>query len=70
MLKVLLLIPTLVGITACGTIGAIYDRQDPCQTRPELGRPANYQPPSFCGSAASRTYIYAPSGARIGYVIK
>lgn len=47
----MLVITNLVGCAS------YWDRNDPCQVRAELGRPAGYQPPSWCGASAggSRT---------------
>lgn len=51
-MKTLILALCLVT-TGCSTIGAIFDAQDPCQSR---GR-ANYQYPSFCGAAGNGSVV-------------
>jgi hypothetical protein len=45
-----------------------FDQQDPCQSRAELGRPAGYQIPTWCGASTNRTYIYNTSNQKIGYI--
>ena len=58
-----------IVLTGCADIAHFYDQRDPCQTRPELGRPAGYQAPSWCGAGGTgstqqviREY---PSGQRV-----
>lgn len=63
-----LVLSTAIVLSGCAQIANFYDRQDPCQTRAELGRPANYQPPSWCGASSSRTYIYNNRGQAQGYI--
>lgn len=48
-----LILAVCLSLTGCGTIGAIFDAQDPCQSR---GR-ANYQYPAFCGASGSGAYV-------------
>lgn len=67
-----ILILIAVLLTGCATppqfLAEMYDRNDPCQTRAELGRPAGYQRPDWCGAASGRRYIYNNQNQRIGYV--
>jgi hypothetical protein len=57
-------------MSACSTIASMYDRNDPCQTRAELGRAPGYQAPSWCGASSGRTVIYSTRGEPIGYIRK
>lgn len=62
---------TAVLLTGCATppawLANMQDRNDPCQMRAELGRPAGYQRPEWCGAGSRRTYIYNTANQRIGY---
>ena len=56
-------------LTGCaGGIAGFYDRQDPCQNRPELNRPPGYQTPTWCGASAGRMTIYNQRGQAIGFI--
>ena len=56
-------------LTGCaGGIAGFYDRQDPCQNRPELNRPLGYQTPAWCGASKGRTTIYNQQGQAIGFI--
>lgn len=59
---------TLITVSGCAQIANFYDRQDPCQTRAELGRAVDYKMPSWCGASLGRTYIYNNQGQRQGYI--
>jgi len=48
----------------------MYDRNDPCQTRAELGRAPGYQMPNWCGASQGRTVIYNTQNQPIGYIRK
>ena len=65
-----ILLALMLCLTGCGTIARIYDSNDPCQTRAELGRPKGYQIPSWCGASDGRQYFYDNRNRRIGYVEK
>ena len=71
MMKYTLLL-ILVAVTGCAAppawLANHYDRNDPCQARAELGRPAGYTRPEWCGSALGRTYIYNAQNQRVGYI--
>ena len=58
-----------ITLTGCASppqwMANYYDRQDPCQNHAKVDA---YIPPSFCGASANRAYIYAPNGAKIGYI--
>ena len=69
MIKKFLLLSTAVMLTGCaGGIAGFYDRQDPCQNRPELNRPPGYQIPTWCGASAARATIYNQRGQAIGFI--
>lgn len=70
MCKRWLILIVAVNVTACTSIGNFYDRTDPCQTRAELGRPDNYQQPSYCGAGGKTQtkIIYDSRGRLVGYV--
>lgn len=46
----------------------MYDQQDPCQIRAELGRAPGYKMPNWCGASDGRTTIYDARGNRIGSI--
>lgn len=59
----------IINLTGCaGGIAGFYDRQDPCQNRPELNRPLGYQTPSWCGAASGGQRIVNTRGATIGFI--
>ena len=64
------MIPSVMMMSACSSIAMMYDRNDPCQTRAELGRPQGYQPPEWCGASDSRVRIYNMQNQQIGYIRK
>ena len=51
-MKRILMVLAITNLTACASY---WDRLDPCQTRAELGRPAGYQMPSYCGAGSGGT---------------
>ena len=57
----------ILTITLTGCAG-YWDRNDPCQTRAELNRPAGYQKPSWCGASLDRQNIYNNGGNIVGYI--
>ena len=68
LLKWILISQSMLTLTACQSVARLYDWQDPCQTRSELGRPPGYQMPSTCGASNHRNTIYDNKGNRIGYI--
>ena len=71
MLK-LILLTNLALLSGCAGslkwVGDAYDRADPCQSRAELNRPANYQTPEWCGASSRRTVIYNTRNQPVGYI--
>ena len=63
---VILITFTLTG--CAGGIARFYDNQDPCQNRPELDRPPNYEIPNWCGASKGRIVIYNNQGRAIGFI--
>ena len=63
--KTLVVTLSLLVLSGCASY---WDRRDPCQTRAELGRPAGYQPPAWCGASADRINIRNNAGQIIGYI--
>lgn len=67
-----LILLTAILLTGCATppawVADMYDRNDPCQARAELGRPAGYERPNWCGSAGNRVTIYNTKRQAIGYI--
>jgi hypothetical protein len=58
------------GMKAFDAYGAFSDRQDPCQTRAELGRPEGYRKPVWCGAGTKSTgYITDLKGQPV-YIIQ
>lgn len=55
-------------LSGCGHIANFYDRQDPCQDRPELRRPPGYRTPTWCGASQGRIQIYDQRNQPIGYI--
>lgn len=45
-----------------------YDKNDPCQNRPELDRPQGYQLPNWCGHRQARRAIMDAQGRTVGYI--
>jgi hypothetical protein len=62
--KIILLIIS-INLTACASY---WDRLDACQTRAELGRPAGYQAPSYCGAGSGGT-VYVTRDFRTNNII-
>ena len=64
----------LVALSGCATppqwLARVYDTNDPCQSRPELGRPVGYQIPNWCGAGAGSLTITNTTGYPIGYIRK
>lgn len=52
----------------CAAIGHMYDLNDDCQVRPELGRPQGYKPPDWCGASQGRKTIYNRQGQPMGWI--
>jgi hypothetical protein len=46
----------------------MYDQADPCQDRKELGRPAGYKIPNWCGAGKKSQRIYDNQGRQIGSI--
>lgn len=71
-MKILFPLILSLAITGCAVppqwLADMHDRNDPCQSRAELGRPENYKIPNWCGAAAGKKYIYNTSNQRVGYI--
>lgn len=64
------MITTLLTCSGCSVIALSYNRNDPCQSDPKLGRAVNYQIPDWCGASNNRVGIYNRQNQQIGHIRK
>jgi hypothetical protein len=64
-MKPILAVLVLANLFGCASY---WDRLDPCQTRAELGRPAGYQMPTYCGAGSGGT-VYVTRDFRTNNII-
>lgn len=71
-MRAVVILFSILLLSACSAplqlLADSYNQADPCQARSELGRPAGYQRPNWCGAAGSRTTVYDARGRVWGYV--